>query len=87
MAKEYVKLWLSYENYFVSYSAAEVGRLVLAMIDYKSQGVEPEFSGSERFIWPAIKHDIDTDNDFAKIKQQNAARRSKIEQDEAKRTS
>lgn len=86
MAKEYVKLWLSYENYFASYSAAEVGRLVLAMIDYKSQGVEPEFSGSERFIWPAIKHDIDTDNDFAKIKQQNAAKRSKIEQDEARQS-
>lgn len=60
--------------------------MVLAMMKYKSQGVEPEFSGSEKFIWPAIKHDIDTDNDFAKIKQQNAAKRSKIEQDEARQS-
>lgn len=60
--------------------------MVLAMMKYKSQGVEPEFSGSEKFIWPANKHDIDTDNDFAKIKQQNAARRSKIEQGKAKRS-
>lgn len=57
--KEYVKLWVSYESYFEAYSAAEVGRLVLAMIKYRMSGVEPEFSGSERFIWPAIKRDLD----------------------------
>lgn len=57
--KEYVKLWLSYKSYFESYSAAEVGRLVLAMIEYRESGASPEFSGSERFIWPAIRRDID----------------------------
>lgn len=57
--KGYVKLWLSYKSYFESYSAAEVGRLVLAMIDYRETGATPEFSGSERFIWPAIRRDID----------------------------
>lgn len=61
--KEFIKLWLSYTTYFEAYSAAEVGRLVLAMIAYKSSGVEPEFSGSERFIWPAIKRDIDAQNE------------------------
>ena len=61
MAKnEYVKLWLSYRSYFESYSAAEVGRLVLAMMEYHASGVEPEFSGSERFVWPAIRRDIDS---------------------------
>lgn len=58
-SKEYVKLWVSYESYFEAYSAAEVGRLVLAMMKYRVSGVEPEFSGSERFIWPAIRRDID----------------------------
>lgn len=57
--KEYVKLWLSYKSYFEAYSAAEVGRLVLAMIEYRESGASPEFSGSERFIWPAIRRDID----------------------------
>lgn len=57
--KEYVKLWLSYRRYFEAYSAAEVGRLVLAAMDYRESGAEPEFSGSERFIWPAIRRDID----------------------------
>lgn len=94
MAKEFVKLWLSYESYFESYSAAEVGRLVLAMIKYKSSGAVPEFSGSEKFIWPVIKRDIDTDNEFAETKRKNAkntakpneASASKIEQDEAKQS-
>jgi hypothetical protein len=57
--KEYVKLWLSYRSYFEAYSAAEVGRLVLAAMDYRESGADPEFSGSERFIWPAIRRDID----------------------------
>lgn len=92
MAKEFVKLWLNYESYFESYSAAEVGRLVLAMIKYKSSGAVPEFSGSEKFIWPAIKRDIDVDNEFAETKRKNAksrteqteATQSKVKQDEAR---
>lgn len=65
MAKEYVKLWLSYEAYFEPLGAAEVGRLALAMMKYKSQGVEPVFTGNERFVWPAIKRDIDEANQAA----------------------
>lgn len=61
MAKSYIKLWDSYESYFEPFCAAEVGRLVLAMMQYKSSGVEPKFSGSEKFIWPAIKRDLDED--------------------------
>lgn len=61
MANEYVKLWLSYEAYFQPLGDAEVGRLVLGMMKYKSQGVEPVFAGNERFVWPAIKADIAPD--------------------------
>jgi len=57
--KEYVKLWLSYRTYFQSYEPEEIGRLVLAMLDYKDTGEEPAFQGNERFIWPAIRRDID----------------------------
>ena len=57
--KEYVKLWLSYETYFQSYTPEQVGNLVLAMLAYKDAGREPEFYGPERFIWPAIRRDID----------------------------
>ena len=57
--KEYVKLWLSYESYFEAFSDVEVGRLVRAMIKYRASGEEPKFNGNERFIWPAVKRDID----------------------------
>lgn len=91
MAKEYIKLWDSYESYFESYSAAEVGRLVLAMMKYKSQGVEPEFSKSEKFIWPAIRRDIDLDREFTEKKmssgksggKQTQAKSSTFKQNEA----
>ena len=58
-SKEYVKLWASYESYFEAFSDAEVGRLVRAMITYRVSREEPKFSGNERFIWPAIRRDID----------------------------
>lgn len=61
MANEYVKLWDSYADYFEPLSDAEVGRLVLGMLQYKSTGTAPEFSGNERFVWPAIKADIAPD--------------------------
>ena len=89
MAKEYVKLWLSYEDYFQPLSAAEVGRLALAMMKYKSQGVEPVFGGNERFVWPAIKRDIDESNqaaaDFAARQSENGkkgGRPKKIQEEE-----
>lgn len=71
--KEYVKLWLSYRTYFEPYSDAEVGRLVRAMMQYKSSGEEPRFSGNERYVWPAIKRDVDEASDA----QEAAAERSR----------
>ena len=81
MAKSYIKLWDSYESYFEPFGAAEVGRLVLAMMKYKSSGVEPEFSGSEKFIWPAIKRDLDEDIAFTERQsEQEKASKSKHRQ-------
>lgn len=58
MADTYIKIWDTYESYFEPLSAAEVGRLVLAMMKYKSSGTEPELNGNERYVWPAIKRDL-----------------------------
>lgn len=59
LKNEYVKLWISYKSYFEPFGDAEVGRLTRAMIEYRSTGAEPEFNGNERYVWPAIKRDID----------------------------
>lgn len=61
--KEYVKLWVSYRTYFEPYTPEQIGNIVLAMLDYKEYGEEPEFEGEERFVWPAIRRDLDTDKE------------------------
>lgn len=84
MAKTYIKLWDSYRSYFEPLGAAEVGRLVLAMMEYKSSGAVPEFSGSEKFIWPAIRRDLDEDMEFTNRKaEQVKASKSKRKQTNA----
>ena len=76
--REYVKLWVSYGSYFEPYSDAEVGRLVRAMLQYKSSGEQPEFSGNERYVWPAIQRDIDeasaTQKQMAETARENGKR-------------
>lgn len=56
---DYIKLYLGYSDYFDPLEDAEIGRLVRAMIAYKRDGEEPSLTGNERFVWPAIKRDID----------------------------
>lgn len=68
MADTYIKIWDTYESYFEPISAAEVGRLVLAMMKYKSSGTEPELNGNERYVWPAIKRDLDKDAEYIECK-------------------
>lgn len=74
-SKWYIKLWMSYGAYFEAFSDAEVGRLVRAMIAYKSSGTVPEFRGNERFIWPAIKREMDEEAErleaFSKKQREN----------------
>lgn len=67
-SKEYVKLWLSYEDYFREYDDESIGAIVRAMLAYRKNGEQPQFEGPERFIWPAIQRDIDES-----IKAQEAA--------------
>ena len=58
-SKEYVKLWLSYEDYFREYDDESIGTIVRAMLAYRKAREQPQFDGPERFIWPAIQRDID----------------------------
>lgn len=68
MADTYIKIWDTYESYFEPLSTAEVGRLVLAMMKYKSSGTEPELNGNERYVWPAIKRDLIKDAEYIESK-------------------
>lgn len=42
--------------------------MVLAMMKYKSSGTEPELNGNERYVWPAIKRDLDKDAEYIECK-------------------
>lgn len=85
MADTYIKIWDTYESYFEPLSAAEVGRLVLAMMKYKSSGMEPELNGNERYVWPAIKRDLIKDAEYIEGKRISgkAGGESKRKQSEA----
>lgn len=85
MADTYIKIWDTYESYFEPLSAAEVGRLVLAMMKYKSSGMEPELNGNERYVWPAIKRDLIKDAEYIEGKRisRKAGGESKRKQNEA----
>lgn len=85
MADTYIKIWDTYESYFEPLSAAEVGRLVLAMMKYKLSGTEPELNGNERYVWPAIKRDLIKDAEYIEGKRISgkAGGESKRKQNEA----
>lgn len=85
MADTYIKIWDTYESYFEPLSAAEVGRLVLAMMKYKSSGMEPELNGNERYVWPAVKRDLIKDAEYIESKRISgkAGGESKRKQNEA----
>nr|DAQ83621.1 MAG TPA: DnaD domain protein [Caudoviricetes sp.] len=85
MADTYIKIWDTYESYFEPLSAAEVGRLVLAMMKYKSSGTEPELNGNERYVWPAVKRDLIKDAEYIEGKRISgkAGGESKRKQSEA----
>lgn len=85
MADTYIKIWDTYESYFEPLSAAEVGRLVLAMMKYKSSGTEPELNGNERYVWPAVKRDLIKDAEYIEGKRISgkAGGESKRKQNEA----
>lgn len=57
----FVCLYLDYAKTLAPFSDAERGRLMTAMLNYAASGKEPEFFGSERYIWPFLQGQIDRD--------------------------
>lgn len=59
MGLEYLKITPEIMTKISAYDQEQQGRLMLAMIAYALDGVEPEFDGMEKFVWPTLKMDID----------------------------
>lgn len=56
---EYLKVFTDFVEVIETLGEAERGRLFTAMLKYAGQGIEPDFRGNERFVWPIAKQNID----------------------------
>lgn len=61
MAREFVKIYLDFEERVDELSDAEKGALLLAMVRYANSGVKPEMTGNERFAFGSFRAIIDRD--------------------------
>ena len=59
MGLEYLKVTPEIMMKISAYDQEQQGRIMLAMIAYALDGVEPEFDGVEKFVWATLKMDID----------------------------
>lgn len=71
---EFMKLFSDMEQIFEPYSQEEKGNLLDAMMAYCFRGIEPGFTGNERFIWPVLRRHFDQCSERAEILRANAAK-------------
>lgn len=71
---EFLKLYEDMSQLFEPYNDEECGRLFRAMMAYAFDGVEPEFTGNERFIWPVLRRHIQQCNTRAETLRGNGAK-------------
>ena len=62
MAKEYFCAYHSYLNSMELLSDEEKGRLFTALLLYSSTGTIADLTGNERFVFPAMREQIDRDS-------------------------
>ena len=78
MEMKYIKVFTDFAKSLEPLSDAECGRLFIAMLEYAEQGIEPEFRGNERFLWPTAKLQLDRSIDeYQKQCKKNAENGSK----------
>lgn len=56
---KYLKLFVDFTAKTDSFTDAEVGRLVRAMLSYANTGEAPKLKGNEKYIWDAMRVEID----------------------------
>jgi len=61
MAREYFAAYHSYLKAIEPLGEAARGRLFTACLNYSKTGALPKLKGSERFVWPSMRDQIDRD--------------------------
>lgn len=59
MAREHILVYHSYLEELASYSDAEFGRLIRAMLRYSRDGEEPPLKSKEMIFWPTLRASVD----------------------------
>ena len=59
--QKYVKAYYDWLDVMEALSDGERGRLITAVLTYARDGVLPSLSGAERYVFPAIRSQIDRD--------------------------
>ena len=71
---EFMKIYSDMEQLFEPFTDEECGRLFRAMMEYAFNGVEPQFTGNERYIWAVLRRHFDQ---CAAVNEKNATNGSK----------
>lgn len=89
MAMEYFLGYFTYLDFMSELGDAECGRLFKACLTYGKSGAESELRGNERFIWPAMRAQIDRDKKkyLEKCEKNKANRNAETNVDDRGRTS
>lgn len=79
MAREFFQAYHSYLEVLEPLTDAQRGRLFTALLRYSLTGEEPDLRGNERFIFPAMRQQIDRDarryDEKCAVNRQNARQR------------
>ena len=68
----YLKVFTDFAKVIEPINDAEAGRLFRAMLKYAECGETPQFSGNEKYIWPAAQLNIDREAAFCEKQRRNA---------------
>ena len=71
---DFLKLFKDMEQLFTPFSQAEKGNLLDAMMAYAFRGEDTEFSGNERFVWPALRRHFDQCAAYTDTRRENGAK-------------
>lgn len=88
MAMSFLNVRADFDEITEALTDEEKGRLLLAMVRYARDGIEPQLSGAERILWPVFRAEIDHDLAVYQTKVENGRRpkRCKTDESEPKQT-
>ena len=72
--KKYLKLWISYRDYFSLLSYEQIGKLVMLLIDLADSNAEPDISSMDRdlqILWPVLNREYRFDQEYTARRRAN----------------